>query len=93
MYVLSTQPSQVGSLFTFLARQGAKYRAGIRVDEHVYDQVIDHYHDDVSYHYYCLQVLNYITHADEDFVNEEREQVHYIYSKQIYVSLMHILSQ
>ncbi len=37
--LLSVQPSQVGSLFTFLARQGAKYRAGIRVDEHVYDQV------------------------------------------------------
>ena len=33
------QPSQVGSLFTFLARQGARYRTSIRVDEHVYDQV------------------------------------------------------
>lgn len=34
------QPSQVGSLFTFLARQGARYRTSIRVDEHVYDQVV-----------------------------------------------------
>ena len=36
---MQQQPSQVGSLFTFLARQGARYRTSIRVDEHVYDQV------------------------------------------------------
>ena len=31
----------------------------------------------LSSHHCChwLQVLNYITHADEDLVNEEREQV------------------
>jgi hypothetical protein len=50
-------PSQVGSLFTFLARQGAKHRASIHVDETIYDQV-----------------LNYITHTEEDIVNEERQQ-------------------
>jgi hypothetical protein len=37
--ITHVQPSQVGSLFTFLARQGAKHRASIRVDEHIYDQV------------------------------------------------------
>ena len=52
------QPSQVGSLFTFLARQGAKHRTSIHVDENIYDQV-----------------LNYITHTEEDIVNEERQQV------------------
>ncbi|KAL5471029.1 hypothetical protein EMCRGX_G029102 [Ephydatia muelleri] len=50
-------PSQVGSLFTFLARQGSKHRDSIRVDEHVYDQV-----------------LEYITRADEEIINEERQQ-------------------
>jgi len=54
----SFSPSQVGSLFTFLARQGAKHRASIQVDEHIYDQVLD-----------------YITHAEEDVINEERQQV------------------
>ena len=54
-----SQPSQVGSLFTFMARQGAKHRTSIRVDESIYDQV-----------------LNYITHTEEDIVNEERQQVH-----------------
>ena len=58
MFPCSLQPSQVGSLFTFLARQGAKYRTSINVDETIYDQV-----------------LNYITHTDEDIVNEERQQV------------------
>lgn len=57
VHEFSFSPSQVGSLFTFLARQGAKHRASIRVDEHVYDQVLD-----------------YITDAEEDIVNEERQQ-------------------
>lgn len=55
---LLPQPSQVGSLFTFLARQGAKHRTSIHVDENIYDHV-----------------LNYITHTEEDIVNEERQQV------------------
>ena len=91
------QPSQVGSLFTFLARQGAKHRASIRVDEHIYDQV----NHGITYirmtklllflkqsnnysqilgsifapHPFSIQVLEYITHAEEDVVNEERQQV------------------
>ena len=35
----TVQPSQVGSLFTFLARQGAKHKSSITVDENIYDQV------------------------------------------------------
>ena len=38
------QPSQVGSLFTFLARQGAKHRSSIKVDGDIYDQVYIHVH-------------------------------------------------
>ena len=43
------QPSQVGSLFTFLARQGAKYRTSIHVEEGIYDQVLNYItHTDVD---------------------------------------------
>ena len=47
--MLSPQPSQVGSLFTFLARQGAKYRTSIHVEETIYDQVLNYItHTDVD---------------------------------------------
>jgi hypothetical protein len=42
-------PSQVGSLFTFVARQGAKYRTSIHVEETIYDQVLNYItHTDVD---------------------------------------------